>query len=181
MTFKSALLEIAGLAIMASAVSAQSTTQSAPPPPLDGVARPLRDSVLEQLAGTWSTTRKSSRGTTVSIVQADWVLSHQFLRLHYSDTATPSSYEAMVFSATTTRGDRYVAHWIDVFGGRFSETLGYGSRVPGGIRFVFEYPDGPFVNAFSFDRSKNEWLSQMRQKNARGEWVSFADETFRRQ
>ena len=181
MTLRSALVAIAGLVIMASTGSAQRTTQSEPPPPLDGVARPLRDSVLEQLPGTWSTTRTSSRGTTLSTVQADWVLNHQFLRLHYTDTATPSSYEAMVFIGYDNTSDRYVAHWIDVFGGRFSETLGYGSRVSGGIRFVFEYPDGPFVNAFTFDRSKNEWLSQMRQRNARGEWVSFADETFRRQ
>lgn len=181
MSIKSVLLAIAGLAVMASAGSAQSSAQSVPPPPLDGVGRPLRDSVLDQLAGTWSTTRKSSRRTTASVVQADWVLNHQFLRLHYSDTATPSSYEAMVFIGYDNTSERYVAHWIDVFGGRFSETLGYGSRVPGGIRFVFEYPDGPFVNTFTFDRSKNEWLSQMRQKSARGEWVPFADETFRRQ
>jgi hypothetical protein len=180
MAFKSLLLAIAGLGILASTGSAQSTSQSAPPPPLDGVARPFRDSVLEQLAGTWNTTRKSSRATTLSIVQAEWVLNHQFLCLHYTDTATPSSYEAIVFIGYDNTSDRYVAHWIDVFGGRFSETLGYGSRVPGGIRLVFEYPDGPFVNAFTFDRSKNEWLSQMRRKNARGEWVSFADETFRR-
>jgi hypothetical protein len=42
--------------------------------------------------------------------------------------------------------ERYVAHWIDVFGGRFSETLGYGKRAGDEIDFIFEYPDGPFVS-----------------------------------
>ena len=180
MTLKRALFAIVLPTLMASTGFAQSTPSSTPPAPIDGVSGPLSDSVLEQLAGSWTTTRTSWRGTTVSRVEAEWVLNHQFLCLHYEDMATPSSYEAIVFIGYDSTSDRYVVHWIDVFGGRFSETLGYGTRVPAGIRFVFEYPDGPFVNVFTFNRSKHEWLSQMRRKNARGEWVSFADETFKR-
>jgi hypothetical protein len=33
-------------------------------------------------------------------------------------------------------------------GGRFSETLGYGTRDGNAIRFVFEYPDGPFRTTY---------------------------------
>jgi len=39
--------------------------------------------------------------------------------------------------------ERYVLHLLDVFAGRFSETLGYGTR-DGTRSLVFEYPDGPF-------------------------------------
>jgi hypothetical protein len=46
--------------------------------------------------------------------------------------------------------ERYVAHWLDVYGGRFSETLGYGRRSSDSIEFVFEYPAGPFHTTFSW-------------------------------
>ena len=56
------------------------------------------------------------------------VLQRQFLRVHMKDLATPPDYEAMIFIGYDNASERYVAHWIDVFGGRISETLGYGTR-----------------------------------------------------
>jgi hypothetical protein len=49
-------------------------------------------------------------------------LDHQFLRLEMKDVATPPAYEATVYIGYDKTGERYVAHWLDVFGGRFSET-----------------------------------------------------------
>lgn len=110
----------------------------------------------------------------------DWVLSHQFLRVRYEpDPGTPNSYEAMVFIGYDHASERYVAHWLDIGGGRWSETLGFGTAVPQGIRFVFEYPDGPFVNTLTYDAATREWTSLMRQKNARGDWVTFGEERWR--
>lgn len=40
------------------------------------------------------------------------------------DVSSPPNYEAMVFIGYDNTSERYVVHWIDVFGGRFSETLG---------------------------------------------------------
>jgi hypothetical protein len=37
-----------------------------------------------------------------------------------------------------------VLHHLAIFGGRYSETLGYGARNGNEVRFVFEYPDAPF-------------------------------------
>ena len=59
-------------------------------------------------------------------VKAEWVLNHQFLLVHIKDGSSPPIYEAMVFIGYDNTSERCVAHWIDVFGGRFSETLGYG-------------------------------------------------------
>jgi hypothetical protein len=41
-----------------------------------------------------------------------------------------------------TTSERYVLHLLDIFGARYSETLGFGTRDGKAIRFVFEYPDG---------------------------------------
>jgi hypothetical protein len=157
---------------------AQGAKPTPPPPPLDGQARPLSDPLLDKLSGHWLVTRSTGTRTVKNTVQATWTLNHQFLLLHYSDVATPSQYEAMVFIGYDNTSERYVVHWIDVFGGRFSETLGYGTRAGNAIRIVFEYPDGPFHNTFTFDPGAQSWTSRMEQKNARGEWTRFAEDRF---
>lgn len=84
-------------------------------------------------------------------VKAEWVLNHQFLRIDEKENAPqPGStpYEAMVMLGYDNTGERYVAHWLDMYGGRFSETLGYGTRAGNEIRVVFECPDGPFHTTF---------------------------------
>jgi hypothetical protein len=76
-------------------------------------------------------------------VEAEWVLNHQFVRIHEkTEDAAPASekrYEAIWFLGSDPVSERYVVHLLDVFGGRFSETLGYGTRDGNAIHFVFEY------------------------------------------
>jgi hypothetical protein len=43
-------------------------------------------------------------------------------------SAEPPAYQAAVFIGFDNTSERYVAHWIDAGGGRFSETLGFGKR-----------------------------------------------------
>lgn len=150
-------------------------------PPLDGRARLMHDSLLDHLAGEWRIERTMRGRATSSAAHVEWVLNHQFLLLHYQDAphnATPTGYEAMVFIGYDNASERYVVHWIDVFGGRFSETLGYGTRDGNAIRMVFEYPDGPFYNTFTFDPVAHTWATLMRSKNQKGDWVTFATERF---
>jgi Protein of unknown function (DUF1579) len=148
--------------------------------PLDGREHAFHDDLLDNLAGRWKLTR-SIRGRTVeNVAEASWVLNHQFLRVHMKDAADPPEYEARVFIGYDNANDRYVAHWLDVFGGRFSETLGYGKRSGNSIEFVFEYPDGPFHNTFTWDPTSRTWTFLMRQKGASGEWTTFAEDHLRR-
>ena len=70
--------------------------------------------------------------------------------------------------------ERYVAHWNDVYGGRFSETLGYGTRNGNDICFVFEYPDGPFHTTFRWLPESQQWAWLMETKNKSGQWTEFA-------
>jgi len=147
--------------------------------PLDGPNRPFKDELLENLVGDWKLTRQIRGQTVQNTVQVEWVLNHQFLRIHMKDTATPSTYEAMVFLGYDNASDRYVVHWIDIFGGRFSETLGYGKRDGNAIKFVFEYPDGPFHNTFTWNAAEKSWTFLMEQKK-QGKWTTFATDTLRR-
>ena len=149
--------------------------------PVDGVTRPVRDSMLENLVGRWQLTRVMGGASAGSSVEAHWVLNHKFLELHYiPDRGSQQPYEAIVYIGFDNMSDRYVVHWLDIFGGRVSETIGFGARVANGLRLLFEYPDGPFTNTLSFDPATRSWNLLLRQKNQRGEWTTFATEQWRR-
>src|SRR6266404_168517 len=148
--------------------------------PQDGRDRPLQDLFLDGLVGDWQVVRVMKNRAAENAVHAEWVLNHQFLRLHYRDVATPSKYEAMVFIGYDNAGKHYVVHWIDVFGGHFSQTLGSGKRDGNVLAITFNYPDGEFQNTFTFDLKERSWTSLMRQKDKNGEWSTFAEDRFRR-
>ncbi len=145
---------------------------------LDGTTHVFRDDLLDHLVGKWSLTGEVAGRKASHRVEAEWVLNHQFLRIHEKDMAQPqpsgeAPYEAIVFVGRDNTSERYVAHWMDVFGGRWSETLGYGTRVGNAIEFVFEYPDGPFRTTFRWQPDKSGWEWNMRSRAKNGDWEQF--------
>jgi hypothetical protein len=143
-----------------------------------------RDDLAGHMAGTWKMAGKVMGHDAHHTVEAEWVLNHQFLRIHEKTDATaPSSehqYEANWYLGFDPLSERYVLHLLDVFGARFSETLGYGVRDGSSIRFVFEYPDGPFHTTFRWSQEKDTWQWLMEQKDKKGAWTPFADLTLTR-
>jgi len=103
-------------------------------------------------------------------------LNHQFLRIHEKSNTQAidgSTYEAMIFVGCDNASERSVVHWIDIYGGRFSETLCYGKRDGNAIRLTFEYPDGPFHTSFFWDSEAKSWRWEMDAKGADGKWKEF--------
>jgi hypothetical protein len=149
---------------------------------LDGEGIPMKDALLDHLEGRWNvaTTVLGTPGTQT--LDATWVLAHQFLQLRIVETTkgTTAPYEAIVYIGRDTMSERYVAHWIDVFGGRTSETLGYGVLDGDAVQFVFEYPDGPFRTRFNWEARTGEWTVDGRTKTAEGVWVDFMSERLTR-
>lgn len=147
-----------------------------PAPPRRG---PLQDPFLENLVGDWTISRKI-RGTVVTnTLKADWVLQHQFVRLHMKDVADPPAYEALVLIGHDAPTDRYVAHWCDSFGAQYAG-VGYGKREGDSIDFVFSYADGPFHNTFTWDRAAKTWTFLMQAESKDGTRRFFAEDTVRR-
>jgi hypothetical protein len=163
---KTRLLIIVGLACCVSSLAAAQTSL------------PSQDEFLDHIAGTWKMEGQVMGRAAHHDVQADWVLNHQFLRIHEKTSpdapAAENRYEAIWYLGYDSISERYVLHLFDVFGTRFSETLGYGLRSGDEIRFVFEYPDGPFHTTFRWFPGKDSWEWQMEQKNKDGKWTSFA-------
>lgn len=147
---------------------------------LDGPTRIFRDTLLDNMTGTWNLTGKIMGRTADHVVQAEWVLHHQFFRIHEKDNSGANvavPYEAMVMIGYDNASDRYVVHWNDIYGGRFSETLGYGTQVGDEIRLVFEYPDGPLHTTFRWLPEAHRWQWRMQNRDKTGNWVDFADLT----
>jgi hypothetical protein len=137
------------------------------------------DELAEHMAGAWKIEGQVMGRPAHHEVQAEWALDHQFLRIHEKTSAdapaAESRYEAIWFLGYDSISERYVLHLMDLFGARYSETLGYGVREGNDIRFVFEYPDGPFHTVYRWIPQKDSWQWLMEQKNKEGKWTPFAD------
>ena len=158
----------------------QALPQNKPFEPLDGPNRIFHDDLLDNLQGQWALKGTIAGHPGDAELEASWVLNHQFLRLSEKGKTLvpgPPLYEADVYIGYDNTSERYVVHFIDVYGGRFSETLGYGTRSGNSIRFVFEYPDGPFHNTFTWDPASKGWRFLLEQKNDAGKWGVFSDRT----
>ena len=138
-----------------------------------------QDNLVDRMAGTWKLEGQVMGRDAHHEVHIDWVLNHQFLRMQEKTAAgapsTERPYEALWFLGYDSVSERYVLHLMDVFGARYSETLGYGIREGNEIRFVFEYSDGPFHTTYRWNPEKDTWEWLMKQKDKNGKWTPFAD------
>ena len=170
---RSSQLKAAIMALLFSFMCAPAVAQS----PRDQV---FKDDLLDNLVGEWKLVRKMQGRVTENVVKADWVLNHQFFRIQMRDIENPPAYEATVFIGWDPTEERYVVHWLDLFGGRSSQTLGYGTRNGNTIKFTFAYPDHPIVNTFSWNPEARTWNFVMQQKNPNKSWSVFAEDNLSR-
>ncbi len=176
------MTSLARALVLVSLGGAAAAAQNPParPEPLDGPARIFKDELLDHLQGRWRLGGVVMGKPREMDLSAQWVLNHQFLEIYERDASAAEGkppYEALVHVGYDNASERYVVHWLDVFGGRWSETLGYGTRAGDSIRFVFEYPDGPFRNTFTWNPKAGTWRFLLEQKDAAGKWTTFADQT----
>lgn len=119
----------------------------------------FNDSTLDKLAGSWTATGNIGGDSVTYTFSNQWVLNHQFLEMTFADTATIHAYTAKVLIGYNCKKDKYIIHWMDNFGGAFSETLGYGTKKDNSIEMLFDYPEGKLMNTFTFDNKSNTWTS----------------------
>lgn len=136
---------------------------------------PARDAFLDHLAGQWNATGTIGGDRVGYTITAQWTLENNFLRVELRDTARTQPYMADVYIGYETEKKRYVMHWMDTFGTRSSETLGYGTLNGNTIAFRFDYPDGPFINAITFDTASRTWHFHSTMRNSKGEQEVFGD------
>lgn len=139
---------------------------------------PLHDDLLDQMVGFWDLTG-TVRGQPVhDHMSCDWTLNHQFMRVHRKEVDGP--HESLMYIGYDTISERFVAHLLDSYGGRGSETLGYGIRNGDKLQFIFEYPSGPYHYTLSWDTKEKTWQFVLDSKDRQGHWTNFSTQTMRR-
>jgi len=140
----------------------------------------LQDELLDRMVGNWTMTGTFEGRPVNHGVEVDWVLNHQFLRIHERDLGTPKvgdiPYEAIVTVGYERAAKRYVAHWLDAFGGG-AATLGYGERAGTAIEFLFGYPGQPWLTTFRWKPETKSWQWLMQTKTKEGRWAETANMT----
>lgn len=169
---RSAGIAVAFALLLVTAVPAQE--------PPDGRHRTFDDPLLDSLVGRWNLSREIRGRQERNTLDVEWVLLHQFLHLHMKDAAVPPKYEAIVLIGYDHAGQRYVIHWADNFGGKFS-TKGHGRRSGDSIEFVFvDSGEPPFYNTFRRDPATGAWTFLMESQSKDGGRVFFAKDTLSR-
>ncbi len=120
-----------------------------------------RDDLLDRLAGSWNAVGIVHGNQSRQRFSGEWVLQHQFFRLSQTSAeksaATGTPYEGVFYIGWDDTQRHYIAHLMNVFGGRDSEILGYGQRNGNEIQFVFKSVEGSVVERFRWEPKTKAW------------------------
>jgi hypothetical protein len=136
-----------------------SLTFAQPPQPT------FQDELLDHFQGHWVMRGIIMNKQTIQDVDAQWVLGHQYLR--FTETAREKDakgqpvYDAEVFLGWDQSTSRYLAIWLDVWGGFGKATVGYAPRTGDEIRYLFNDGKSDFHTTFIYDRKADTWEWRM--------------------
>lgn len=140
------------------------------------VKAPSRETLLGKLVGEWDMEGEVEGQPVKYSFEAARVLHDKLVLMHMKDLATPSPYEADVYIGYDTSRACYVAFWIDNFGVDSAITvLGYGKRQGDTLVILFNFPNEPFRDTFTYDSASDMWRFLLEDGNPQGTWKTFAD------
>ena len=125
----------------------------------------FRDALLDHLAGNWVLQGPIAGKQATHDVTAEWVLAHQYLRLHEVSREKKSDgepqYQAMVFIGWDLKSSEYVCVWLDDYGWSADNAIARAKRSGDEIPFLFRYAEGPFHTTFSYKAQSDTWEWRM--------------------
>jgi hypothetical protein len=130
--------------------------------PVTAKAQSLQDPLLDHMTGQWVLQGTIAGGATTHDVVAEWVLNHQYVRLHevsreHNDKGQPA-YEAIVFIGKDELSG-YACLWLDSTGngGLSAQGIAQGKRTGDEIAFLFKVKDSIFHTTFVYSKSTKTW------------------------
>ncbi len=148
----------------------------------------LQDPLLDRLTGHWVLHGTLAGKETTHDVAADWVLGHEYVRLHEvsreKNRDGQPAYEAIVFVGWDASSSQYACLWLDSTGGGglSSQAIAHAKRSSDEIPFVFKESDGSisFTNTFVHHKESDSWAWIM-DNVEKGKSTPFARLTLERQ
>jgi hypothetical protein len=127
-------------------------------------ARP--DPLLDRLTGSWMLQGTIAGRETTHDIESDWVLNHEYVRLHETSREKNSqglaAYEAIVFVSWDESSSEYTCLWLDSTegGGLSAQGIAHGKRSGDAIAFLFKGKsdkDGSTHTTFAYNKSTDTW------------------------
>ena len=148
----------------------------------------LQDPLLDRLTGHWVLHGTLAGKETTHDVAADWVLGHEYVRLHEVSREKKSdgqpAYEAIVFVGWDASTSQYACLWLDSTsgGGLSSQGIAHARRRSDELPFVFKESDGSisFTNTFVYQKESDSWMWIM-DNVEKGKSIPFGRVTLKRQ
>ncbi len=133
--------------------------------PASAQAPVFADPLLDRLIGRWVLRGQIAAKDTTHDVLAEWVLGHEYVRLHEvareKDGKGNAAYEAIVFIGSGQPSDDYACLWLDSTGGGGLVPEGFGHAKRAGEEIPFVFLDGggkiSFRNTFAYDKATDSW------------------------
>jgi hypothetical protein len=137
----------------------------------------FHDELLDHFQGSWVLQGIVAGKETTHDITNDWVLGHQYLRIQEAAREKNSkgdpAYEAMVIIGWDQASSRYLAIWLDIWGGFGKATVGYAPKTGDEIRFLFNDGKSDFHTTFFYDRKADTWEWRM-DNEENGKLIPFA-------
>jgi hypothetical protein len=146
---RTALRIIASILLLFAQASAQEST--------------FQDALLDHMIGKWILRGTIGGKETIHDVTAEWVLGHQYVRLHEMsrerDTGGQAAYEAIVFIGWDKESRQYACLWLDSTGGGGLSAQSIGKAKPSGdqIPFLFKVGDSILHTTFEYSKRSETW------------------------
>lgn len=128
----------------------------------------FQDPLLDHLIGKWILQGTIGGSATTHDIEADWVLGHEYVRLHElsreKDAKGQAAYEAIVFIGWDQRSGQYACLWLDSTGGGglTGQAIGHAKRGGEEIALLFKAGDGSlFHTTFAYAKSTDTWEWRM--------------------
>ena len=116
------------------------------------------------MTGSWILQGTIAGRETTHDVETDWVLGHEYLRLHETshekNAQGQPAYEAIVFIGWDESSSEYTCLWLDSTSGSglsSAQGIARGKRSGDEIAFLFKSKDGNFHTTFVYNKSNDSW------------------------
>ena len=150
--------------------------------PKDTTTGSFQDDFLDHLVGKWNITSVAHGFSSTAVLEAEWVLNHQFLYYHFAGNDTiPWIHKPMEFECYISynyNNKRYVVLGMSVFGVDDFEGFSYGSRNGNELKIVQKGNNEAAptnIQRYIWEPASNSWSIQSRPIVAGKEGEVFLD------
>ena len=123
-------------------------------------AQEFNDDPLEHLVGNWDVTGIVHGEQSKQVIEAQWVLNHQFLRVNEKSIENVSGkafpFEAIYYFGYDHAANHYVIHLLTVWGADL-DVLGIGERRDNELTVSFPFSQGAITNRFTWRNDSKSW------------------------